>query len=710
MKIDLHCHTKKIKSGDNEKRNVDSKKFVKVLSDNQVKFVAITNHNSFDKKQYYEFRQEALKENIYVWPGIELDVQVNNETGHVIIINNPNTIEDFSKIINQITDNINVDTFNITIDNLLNEIKCLDTIIIVHYLKKHGFSEKSIDIIKNKLDTNQTLMLEPSSLKTVGIMYAHDIIGFIGSDVMDWDKYPREKVPDLKMDIKDYATFKLLVKKDSKTISTFLNQKKVNEIELQPFFSEKDPEKINLKIYEDVNIVFGGKGTGKSKIIEALKEYYLKLGNSSVSYYAGQTKESKYDELVSKKLENSQFDLLNIDDCTNEFNKIKKWKQTKLINTSDFYNGFNAEKNNKNYMLFGFNKAKFLDVINDSIYKTELNKYIDITNSIEKLLEKDIVNYLELKDYQNLTSFLELLKKNVYKSVKEKWINYQSLYLEKFTIEKMKEIALTKTGNQSIPSSTGFANFASELISLKEATRKIIDSMETKHVSKKDFIGIIPEKGNIYVITDIFINPNEAKSIIYSPLKPSSTILKKILNCVKQINLNSYREVLSEHVKDFITHCSVNCNSLKDCYGILVDTYIEKGDKLVNYTPSSGEKSMILLSNALVDTQKDVYILDEPELSVGHKYINEVIVPKLKQLASLNKKIIICTHDANIAIRTLPLMTIYREYKKTFTGNLFTDELIEINSKEKISWTETSMSYLEGGKNAFIERGDSYGI
>jgi len=39
------------------------------------------------------------------------------------------------------------------------------------------------------------------------------------------------------------------------------------------------------------------------------------------------------------------------------------------------------------------------------------------------------------------------------------------------------------------------------------------------------------------------------------------------------------------------------------------------------YTPSSGEASMVLLQKELGD-DKDVYILDEPEKSLGNEYIS----------------------------------------------------------------------------------------
>ena len=50
MKVDFHCHTKSVKQGESQKRNIDSKKFVNIINNANVKIVAITNHNEFDKK------------------------------------------------------------------------------------------------------------------------------------------------------------------------------------------------------------------------------------------------------------------------------------------------------------------------------------------------------------------------------------------------------------------------------------------------------------------------------------------------------------------------------------------------------------------------------------------------------------------------------------------------------------------------------------
>jgi len=131
------------------------------------------------------------------------------------------------------------------------------------------------------------------------------------------------------------------------------------------------------------------------------------------------------------------------------------------------------------------------------------------------------------------------------------------------------------------------------------------------------------------------------------------------------------------------------------------------------YKPSNGESSMVLLHKELTE-DKDIYLIDEPEKSLGNDYINDVVVPILKEKANLGKKVVIATHDANIAVRTLPYNSIYRLHDMnqyyTLTGNPFSNKLKCINGdRDELDWKEISMKTLEGGKDAFGERGKIYG-
>ena len=134
----------------------------------------------------------------------------------------------------------------------------------------------------------------------------------------------------------------------------------------------------------------------------------------------------------------------------------------------------------------------------------------------------------------------------------------------------------------------------------------------------------------------------------------------------------------------------------------------------VSYKPSKGEKSILALQHELLSQkEKNVFLVDEPDLSLGSTYINEVIVPLFKDLSRAQKILVVATHDANVAVRTRPLNSILKvtdnNCYKTYIGNMFTDKLVNIENEEDIlSWKEQSIKYLEGGIEAFSERGDLY--
>ena len=95
---------------------------------------------------------------------------------------------------------------------------------------------------------------------------------------------------------------------------------------------------------------------------------------------------------------------------------------------------------------------------------------------------------------------------------------------------------------------------------------------------------------------------------------------------------------------------------------------------------------MLILDRALFE-DKEVYILDEPERSLGNNFINDVVLPRINELAKLKKTIIIATHNANIAVRTLPFVSILKEYTngeyKTYIGNPFVNKLINQDNEEE---------------------------
>lgn len=165
MKIDLHCHTLKCKNGDSSKRAVDYDKFLSKVNQANVGIVAITNHNKFDMKQFFEFQNEDF----LVWPGIELDINGIYSKGHCILIVNPNQVNDFdNKIESEVT--VSPDDFSMDIDAFAKLANTFDSIVICHYQKNPSLSDLDIKKLKELL-SDVPLFLEPSNLMSAGVFW-----------------------------------------------------------------------------------------------------------------------------------------------------------------------------------------------------------------------------------------------------------------------------------------------------------------------------------------------------------------------------------------------------------------------------------------------------------------------------------------------------------------------------------------------------------
>ena len=96
-----------------------------------------------------------------------------------------------------------------------------------------------------------------------------------------------------------------------------------------------------------------------------------------------------------------------------------------------------------------------------------------------------------------------------------------------------------------------------------------------------------------------------------------------------------------------------------------------------------------------------------------YNYVSDVLVSRLNDLAKMKKVVIVATHNANVAVRTMPYRSILKVYDngeyKTYIGNPYTNKLTNIkDNTDQKDWKAESIRILEGGKEAFDERSDIY--
>lgn len=692
MKIDLHCHTKKIKNGDLNEREISPKEFNQKMIENEIKIVAITNHNYFDIEQYKEIKLIS-KDNYKIWPGVELDINEKGNKGHVIVICNPKNYIKFNNLILKITNGFDSNHFTMTLDDLYQKFKDMNVIFAFHYNKEPDLSLNNIKNFENKINEKYRVFYEPTSYRKLGILTNNGYRTILGSDVRDWNNYANYKLPNLKLDVESFEQFLLLAKKDYAVVETMLNKK--NKMKLQCTLPANKKELI--PIFDDVNVIFGAKGTGKSEILKQINVELSKMGKN-ISYYEADSTSEKFNNKLKVTSEERTENKINIDDCEKEIERIKNWKDinpTSLKDYIDYIETENINANKKNLKIVNITEYNIEN--NDSI---KINEFFNLIKDFKEDFKKYSEKYVKAELALSFNKIIDEVIKEVKERRKEIYIDKYSNQLYKFTIEKIKDLVDMKTGTKSKPISTNFLQYSINKLKLYKDIINIDKNLKKDEFTIKKWLGKLEEKKEVYIECRYKLLDNKS---VTNEFKNNITDLKKAYETFMSIKENIFKNELYTEIENLKNQ--ENITTLMQFVGISKKCVIKKSDgKYEKYTPSKGEETMLILQEKL-NEKKDVYILDEPEKSLGNSYINDVIVPIINNLANMKKTMVIATHNANIAVRTLPYTSVYKEYNGeylTYVGNPFTDKLININNELDIkSWKEMSLKCLEGGNIAF---------
>jgi predicted ATPase len=712
MKIDIHTHTKKIKQGDPESRNIDVDKFTEIIKETDVKILAITNHNHFDYQQYKDFKNNA--DGIcQIWPGVEFDILEEERKAHLIIIVNPKNAEAFGKKVKELLGTISEDAFFIDIDDAVSKFIEFDTIYIAHYhSKKPNLIDQDVENLLNKVSNPKRVLKEASNSISAGIYINHGHNSIHGSDVQDWSDYVinSKDLPELRLPVESFEQFCLLLDKDDVTIKTILNKKSKETIKINPFNSAA--EVMDIDIYNDINILFGSKGTGKTDILKALSKHYNGKGFKTEVY---ESNSKKIDDVFDLKGTQIKIDIeqLGIDNCTSELTSIRNATEKEVTSLSKYIQYYSTVATNeisRNIKVDKFtpldeksSKRSFETIKRNLIYFQEFKNYYATDSKLKDIIGEDLLNELD--------NVISKILDRINEESGKRFTDFKSIsFFNKLIKLFVKEIS-KKTGQPEKPTKTGFAEYASNRISIERDIKKILENISKTIHPIIEEVGNLGGKGNLYCKTNLILQNGKVSDVNYKHITSTTKIPQKLVAAkIELISKHIYTNTLFEKIDELKkVESSESVSSIFDL--LLYYKHFTLDTEF--YTPSNGESSMVLLHNELMK-DKEIYLIDEPEKSLGNDYISEVIVPLIKEKAKSGKRVIIATHDANIAVRTLPYNSIYREHDingyYTYSGNPFSNNLVcSYGKKPDLDWKIISMKTLEGGKSAFGERGKIYG-
>jgi ABC-type Mn2+/Zn2+ transport system ATPase subunit len=315
LKADLHLHTKadkEFKCAISDETNF-AEKYVNELKEKGIKIGAITNHNKFEHDEFQLLNAMAIKEDIFLLPGIELSVNDGKRGMHTLIIFAPEDTEkdanDTSKIETFLTfafgsdprfdDAGNPTRCNLNLDatiEKLDELKCHYFIILAHASTKCGFFKeleggrikdflksgyfrKQIVACQDTGESSQSTFLN-SWVKEVATETGQDEISFIPAFISASDPKKIEEVgarySNIKIGEYSFDAVKFSLMNPELRISDELPQIDYPYIKRVRVETDRAMSAIDIYLNPDMNNLIGIRGSGKSALLEAIR-YALEL-------------------------------------------------------------------------------------------------------------------------------------------------------------------------------------------------------------------------------------------------------------------------------------------------------------------------------------------------------------------------------------------------------------------------------------------------
>lgn len=295
-------------------------------------------------------------------------------------------------------------------------------------LKKLSLTDKDLSKLESLVSNSKRVLKEASNSISAGIYINHGHNSIHGSDVQNWNDYVKDStsLPELRLPLESFEQFCLLLDKDDTTIKTILDKKTKETIQLNPF--NNVAELMDIDIYNDINILFGSKGTGKTDILKALSKYYNGKGFKTEVY---ESNSKKIDDVFDLKGTQLTIDIeqLGIDDCSAELVSLRNATEKEITSLSkykDYYSVDATNKISKNIKIDKFttldeNSAKrsFEDIKNNLKKIQEFKNYYSADTKLIEIIGNDLLGDLE--------NVIDRIIEKINSESRERFIDYKSI-------------------------------------------------------------------------------------------------------------------------------------------------------------------------------------------------------------------------------------------------------------------------------------------
>ena len=740
-RIDLHGHTIKTPK-DSFNRDIDSpQKCINILRRSNVGIFAVTNHNTFNFEQWNDLivqRDKTYKDLILI-PGIELSEKRKNKSGgnnQYNILVDPSCAKNFGLFVKSIIKNEKINEWKIDcIDFIRKFHKENDKVKIIILLdnksnSKKKWSYKDIKKLRenikktNRLNEMTTDLVDVNNRRLLEVcLKTYSEKSLISSDNKNWADYEEEakKLCQYWWDkeIKNYGDLHAFVKSPINQFEKLISKLKKEQFQIQLKSEDGTPiegkENVKIVLYPGVNVIFGGKASGKTVMLKAIEREIDKKTEKTKAVYLPKE--------VEKKHKNKFVDLEPKDTFREEISKYASFanKLMTFVKENEPPDIFKFKI--KNYWSW----EKYVDTLKlklqftHSDSKAKLSDYFDSRESIindlldfKSKLESDIYTALSSKYKENLKKWYGLVYDNINKIVnflgKKQWDEVTSVFFE-----KLKKI-FNDARDDAIKTHKGLERPEIKLFNLYDWHKKWSKIIEWFMKYKKE----PSSKKEIYSDTFVFSDKNLR---FYGEIKPRintnvSKPYEKITGKNMTLNKNEFQkfDINIKKLKKNLFTSSESINNVRKEWVDSDKSIVDQREKLSNalfvykyffendddgstYVPSDGERAFLVLQDVL-NSDADYYLLDEPETHIGNDWLRRVVLEKISDIEKNKKVLVIVTHSPLIGINTIPI----NMYFISSDHNLINGHIFGAREKNRSTWYELLIKNFEGSKSFFDQK------
>ncbi len=660
-KIDLHTHT--VSTVSDAEFDFDISKVSEYVDKLKIDALAITNHNVFNLKQFYEIKNTLQ---IPVFPGIEIDL----EGGHLLLITEADEFEvvNFDEKCKLVSDKIKTNTDVLTIKEFNEIFTDLNKYILIpHYDKKPQIRQDVLKALHPHITSGEVASV--SKFKRM-LKEANELVPVLFSDLR------------FDSQVTDFPTRHTFVDLSEITlagIKSCLNDKTKISLTKEggnDFFQATDE---GLILSTGLNIILGERSSGKTVTLNKI------AASARSTKYIKQFSLLQNDEAKFNETNNSRLSIVH-NNYLGEFKSVIEdviqvdiqQNHIEIENYLDSLKKFASENEKKD----SFSKCTLFseDVFNlDDL--TNLDKVID---SVTTLIENNEYQSIITK-YISTDHLKELLLELIQKAVESKIEKEQKIWLNTIVSDIKRELRI-KTASSFIEE-VDFYKVSLDEMKVQKFI-EVVNHLKTEREIDREELG----KFSIITSTHKISGATELKKIARDTKAYSSAF---------SVYNNPYDFLLK--LKEMgVEEASLHKFFIK----IESETYNRDGFKV-----SGGERSEFNLIHEIQDaTKHDILLIDEPESSFDNLFLKKEINTIIKDISEI-MPVVVVTHNSTVGASIKPnyiAITQKTVENRDFVYRIFTgypsDKELICSDGTKIKNYDTILNCLEAGVEAYTER------